>query len=454
MIFDNKTRTQSITKESVWHAWKHVSRGKQGSSGIDGLSIETIKAQSRKYLYPLWNRLSSGSYMPSAVKEVGIPKTGGGTRLLGIPTVCDRVAQQVIREELEAIVEPLFHPSSFGYRPNKSAFDAIAQCEKHCWARWYVVDIDIKGFFDNIDHDEMMKILRKYTDKKHILLYCSRWLSAPIRKEGALELTQRTKGTPQGGVISPLLANLFLHEVFDTWMQANHSIMVFERYCDDIVIHTRSISQSNFILDKVKERFAQYKLCLNADKTKTVYCYRTARFHKETKDIPCSFDFLGYTFKPLKCKKENGELFGGFGAVISLKSQSKILQAIRAMHIPQCTKLSITELAIFLRQKVSGWIQYYGKFRLKSMARVFWTANHRIIRFLQNKYKESSYRRAKRRYQWLVKHYPNLFTHWQYGFTNVKNGSVTKSRMTGDCHVRFCKRLGVKLPRPTQLVSI
>ena len=417
MIFDTKTRTQPITTESVWAAWEHVSQGNKSSGGVDGLSIGAIKLQPRKYLYPLWNRLSSGSYMPPAVKEVGIPKAGGGTRLLGIPTVCDRVAQQVIREELEKIVEPQFHPSSFGYRPNKSAIDAIAQCEKHCWERWYVVDIDIKGFFDTIDHDEMMKILGKYTDRKHILLYCSRWLKAPILQRDKTTLVHRTQGTPQGGVISPLLANLFLHEVFDTWMQANHSIMVFERYCDDIIIHTRSVEQSEFILDKVKERFERFKLSLNDAKTKIVYCYSKGRTHKSPKTVACSFDFLGYTFKPRRCEKDNGERFWGFVAAISIKSQSRILQAIRGLHIPYLTKLNLNELAMLLRSKLTGWIQYYGKRRLKMMSRVFWTLNHRIVRYLQNKYKESSYRRSKRRYQWIVEHYPYLFVHWQYGFT-------------------------------------
>jgi len=200
MIFETKTRTQPITKEAVWQSWKHVSQGSRGTGGIDGVSRSMIEANPRKYLYPLWNRLSSGSYMPPAVKEVGIPKSNGGIRLLGIPTLCDRVAQEVIRKELEEIVEPQFHPSSFGYRPHKSAHDALAQCSRNCWERWYVVDIDIKGYFDNIDHKEMMTILGQYTRKKHILLYCQRWLQAPVRKIDKECLEERTQGTPQGGL--------------------------------------------------------------------------------------------------------------------------------------------------------------------------------------------------------------------------------------------------------------
>lgn len=330
MIFDTKTRTQPISKEAVWTAWKHVRRNSRGNGGVDRVSADMINANPRKYLYPLWNRLASGSYMPSAVKEVGIPKPDGSRRMLGIPTLCDRVAQEVIRGELEHIVEPLFHPSSFGYRPAKSTFDAINQCAKYSWERWYVVDLDIKGFFDNIDHEVMMTILEKYTDKKHILLYCSRWLQAPIRKRSGNKLEKREKGTPQGGVISPLLSNLFLHEVFDNWMQEFHSIMVFERYCDDIVIHTRSLEQSYFILNAVRNRLKQHKLSLNEEKTRIVYCDRHARSHKESKDVPCSFDFLGYTFKPRKCAKDNGEHFLGFGPAISIKSQSRTYSILKA----------------------------------------------------------------------------------------------------------------------------
>ena len=417
MIFGIETRTQPITKEAVWSAWKHVRQGSSGTGGVDRVSVAMIDANPRKYLYPLWNRLSSGSYMPSAVRAVSIPKPNGGTRQLGIPTLCDRVAQEVIRRELEKIVEPLFHPSSFGYRPNRSAHQALQQCERNSWERWYVVDLDIKGFFDNIDHEHTMRILKKYTDKKHILLYCRRWLEAPIAGVDNANLSKRTKGTPQGGVISPLLANLFLHEVFDKWMETTHHNMVFERYCDDIIIHTRSIEQSNFILDKVISRLRQYKLELNMEKTKTVYCYRTARFHKETKEIPTSFDFLGYTFKLRKCEKEEtGERFCGFTAAISTKSQSKILRVLRSMQIPQRTVYSLQEVANYLRPKLLGWIRYYGKFRLKQMHRIFQTLNHRLIRFLQNKHKYSSYRRAKRRLQWVNKYFPNMFVHWQYGF--------------------------------------
>jgi len=234
MIFELKPKSLGITKEQVWTAWKRIRRGGKGV-GVDNVTIEMVEKNPRKYLYPVWNRLASGSYFPPAVRQVSIPKPNGKERLLGIPTMCDRVAQEVIRAELEQELEPHFHPSSYGYRPGKSAHQALDACAKNCWERWYVVDLDIKGFFDNIDHAKMMEILRKYTSKKHILLYCKRWLKAPVLKINGETDTERKKGTPQGGVISPLLANLYLHEVFDSWMEQRHSIMVFERYADDSV---------------------------------------------------------------------------------------------------------------------------------------------------------------------------------------------------------------------------
>lgn len=385
--------------------------------GIDQVSMDEIDSNPRKYLYPLWNRLASGSYFPPPVKEVPIPKGKGKERMLGIPTIVDRVAQQVIREELEKIVEPIFHPSSFGYRPGKSAHDAVEQCAKHCWERWYVVDLDIKGFFDNIDHDQMIEILRKYTNQRHTLLYCERWLKAPILKQDG-ELQARTKGTPQGGVISPLLANLYLHEAFDQWLADTQPRIVFERYADDIVIHTRSIEQSEFILDKLKTRLREYSLEIHPDKTRIVYCYRTARFFKESKDIPVSFDFLGFTFKPRICEKSNGEKFWGFRPAISKKSQKRIIDELRKLAFHNWMFHDIQGLAKALAPKIRGWINYYGKFRISEMQRVFRILNIRIAKWARKKYKLRTYAKS---YGWLkriIRWYPNTFVHWTYGFTS------------------------------------
>jgi len=415
MIEELKTRTQPVRKEQVWSAWKRVKQGGKGM-GIDHVSMEEIAAQPRKYLYPLWNRLASGSYFPPPVKEVPIPKGNGKERMLGIPTILDRVAQEVIRAELEKIVEPLFHNSSFGYRPGRSAHDAIEQCAKHCWERWYVIDLDIKGFFDNINHEQMMGILRKYTNQKQILLYCERWLKAPVQKQD-WELQTRSKGTPQGGVISPLLANLYLHEAFDQWLSTTQPHVVFERYADDIVIHTRSKEQSNFILDKLKARLKEYTLEVHPEKTKIVYCSRAARFFKESKEIPVSFDFLGFTFKPRVCLKSNGEKFWGFRPAISKKSETRILDELRKMAIQKWVKYDIHGLASILSAKIRGWLNYYGKFRISEMQKVFRLLNIRIAKWARQKYKLKTYAKS---YGWLkriMKWYPNTFVHWEYGFT-------------------------------------
>jgi group II intron reverse transcriptase/maturase len=413
MIFDQRPKSIGITKEQVWAAWKRIRQGGKGV-GIDNVSIEMIEKRPRKYLYPVWNRLASGSYFPPAVREVSIPKPNGKERLLGIPTMCDRVAQEVIRAELEQELEPYFHPSSYGYRPNKSAHQALKACAKNSWERWYVVDIDIQGFFDNIDHTKMMEMLRKYTTKKHILLYCERWLKAPVlRNNGAMD-TEREKGTPQGGVISPLLANLYLHEVFDSWMQENHSIMVFERYADDIVIHTRSIEQSEFILDKLRARMKRYGLMLNNEKTRIVYCYRTARFCKVTKDIPVSFDFLGFTFKPRLCKRGDGGIFWGFRPSVSGKNIRRMNAILNKLH--RWVMMSITEVATTIASRVRGWIRYYGHTRKSGLTPLFERINERLAKWVKNKYKIRSKRKC---FAWLKrvsKSFPTLFVHWEYGW--------------------------------------
>jgi RNA-directed DNA polymerase len=413
MIFELKPKPIGITRDQIWSAWKRIKQGGKGV-GIDNVTIEMVEKNPRKYLYPVWNRMSSGSYYPPAVREVSIPKANGKERLLGIPTMCDRVAQEVIRAELEQELEPHFHPSSYGYRPGKSAHQAIEACAKNCWERWYVVDVDIKGFFDNIDHAKMMEILCKYTSKKHILLYCERWLKAPVIRINGETDTDRKKGTPQGGVISPLLANLYLHEVFDSWMQENHSIMVFERYADDIVIHTRSIEQSEFILDKLRTRLRQYKLTLNEEKTRMVYCYRTARFYKAPKGIPVSFDFLGFTFKPRRCKRNDGQLFWGFRPAVSVKNLKRMNAELNKMH--RWVKKSITEVAAAIVLKVRGWIRYYGFARKSGLTPLFERLNERLARWVRNKYKIRSKRRC---FAWLKRvsiSFPSLFLHWEYGW--------------------------------------
>lgn len=414
MIVSAQTKSQPITKRQVWDAWKRIRTGGK-ATGVDKLTISEVDANPRKYLYPLWNRLASGCYFPPPVREVSIPKSDGKSRKLGIPTILDRVAQEVIRAELEKIVEPKFHPSSFGYRPGRSAHDALEQCAKNCWERWFVVDLDIKGFFDNLDHNAMMSILRKHTGAKHILMYCERWLKAPMQSATG-EQVNRHKGTPQGGVISPLLANLYLHEAFDLWLSRTQPLVVFERYADDIVIHTRSPEQSKVILDKVRRRLQDFHLELNQEKSKTVYCWRTARFHKEPKGIPVCFDFLGFTFKPRRCARADGAKFWGFRPGISRKSEVRIIRSLKELAFQQWSGRSIEDLARFLQPRIRGWLNYYGRFQPSLLNRLFWNLNRRLIKWARKKYKLLTFGKG---FGWLKRVYrsnPKQFAHWEFGF--------------------------------------
>ncbi len=412
-----EAKTQRITKRQVWESWLLVKKGGK-SEGIDKLSMSKIESNLRKYLYPLWNRLASGSYQAPPVKQVCIPKGDGGIRKLGIPTILDRVAQKVITIELAKVLEPKFLESSYGYRPSRSAHDALEKCAKNCYERRYVVDLDIKGFFDNIKHSRMMWILRQHTQAKHVLLYTERWLKAGIMQNEGRFVKSNGKGTPQGGVISPLLANLFLHEAFDLWMHKTQPRIVYERYADDIVVHTRSKEQSEFILDKARQRLSSYGLELNKEKTKIVYCYRSIFGHTEPKEIPKSFDFLGYTFKPRLCKRRDGVLFWSFFPAISAKSQKRILDELRRLSIWRWVKLDIRAIAKELSSRIRGWLYYYGKYGSSVLRNVFWRLNTYLVKWAQNKYKKRTYGIA---YGWLkrvIKSKPEIFPHWEYGFNS------------------------------------
>lgn len=414
----NETRTIPISKEQVWSAWKKV-KSNYGSYGIDKVSIDQVEREPAKHLYKVWNRLSSGSYFPVAVREKGIPKGDGKTRYLGIPTVCDRVAQMLIREELEQILEPHFSNSSFAYRPNKSAHQALEQCKGNCQKFKWAIDLDIKGFFDNIDWELLQKALQHFTQTKHHLLYVERWLKAPVLKENG-ELQQRTKGTPQGGVISPLLANLFLHVTFDKWFEKRFPELSYERYADDIIAHCHSQKQSEYVLDMIRKRMTECKLELHPEKTKIIYCKRNYKEKLPNKPEHTSFDFLGFTFRPRRVKTKRGKFITGFRPGISKKSQSKIWDSLRKMKLHRFVTKTIVQLGNiqYLNLKIRGWINYYGKFRLSDLRNVFRVLNHRLLKWVKNKYKRFRNQTAKAR-QWLRNvaiQFPYLFEHWKFGW--------------------------------------
>jgi len=417
MIFEEKQKSQPIEKRQVWEAFKAVKK-KGGSAGVDGLNIPDIESEPRKYLYPIWNRLASGSYHPMPVREVLIPKDDGSKRALGIPTVVDRVAQMVIREELESIVNKQFSKNSFGYRPKTGAHAAVHQCSENCMRYNWAIDLDIKGFFDNIDHELMMRAVKHFTSKGHILLYVERWLKCPVQKQDGT-IQQRTKGTPQGGVISPVLANIFLHFAFDSWFERKHPECRFERYADDIIIHCSTFKEALRVLNTVTQRMNQCKLELKKGKNNIVYCKRKTPGPIRFKPKYSSFDFLGFTFEPRMVRTKRGMWFLAFAPAISRKRQRRIGQTLFKMKIHRMVHLQLSDLAHLLAAKLRGWFNFYGKFRMSEMRHVMRLLNMRLAHWVRNKYRRFRRKHWFFAYLWLQevsRKYPAMFVHWSAGF--------------------------------------
>ncbi|MFC1600864.1 group II intron reverse transcriptase/maturase [Candidatus Sumerlaeota bacterium] len=399
-----------ISRHVVWEAWQRV-RANQGGAGVDEESIQDFEHNLRDNLYKVWNRMSSGSYFPPPVRTVLIPKSGGGERRLGIPTVADRVAQMVVKMTLEPLVEPHFHPESYGYRPGRSAHQAVGQARRRCWRYDWVLDLDVRGFFDNIDHELMLKAVRKHTDCRWVLLYVERWLKAPAQLEDGVR-EERDKGTPQGGVISPLLANLFLHYTFDEWMRRNYPAIVFERYADDMIVHCRSLAEAGRLRQAIAGRMRECRLELHPEKTKIAYCKDSNR-PGEHEHV--SFDFLGFTFRPRKARNQRGVNFVGFTPAISDKAAKRIRQTIKQWKLHRRSDLSLEQIASLCNPKLRGWIHYYGRFRRSELYRVFNPLEKALGRWATRKYKRLRRRwgRAMRWLRELASRQPRLFAHWQ-----------------------------------------
>lgn len=407
----SKTKPYEISKKVVYEAFLRVKANK-GSAGIDDVSIEEFEKNLKDNLYKLWNRMSSGTYFPPAVKAVDIPKKAGGTRTLGIPTVSDRIAQMVVKLYFEPKVEPFCHEDSYGYRPSKSAIQAIEITRKRCWKYNWVLEFDIKGLFDNIDHELLMKAVEKHTTIKWVKLYILRWLKAPFQsKEG---IRERTSGTPQGGVISPVLANLFLHYTFDKWMAINHSNNPFARYADDAVIHCKTEDEAIKLLESLNERMKECKLELHPIKTRIVYCKDDDRKgnYQHT-----SFDFLGYTFRPRRSKNRWGKHFINFTPAISNKAKKSIRQKVRDWKLQLKAEKDLSDLSKMFNSKIIGWINYYGKYYKSEMYSTFRHINKALIMWARRKYKKL-HRHKKRAEHFLgriAKQNPRLFKHWELG---------------------------------------
>jgi RNA-directed DNA polymerase len=400
-----------ISKWDVWEAWEKV-KSKKGAPGVDGCSIEDFEADLSNNLYKIWNRMSSGSYFPPPVRAVEIPKPhGGGTRMLGVPTVGDRVAQTVVARRLGGKVEAIFHPDSYGYRPGRSPEDAVEVCRKRCWRTDWVIDLDIEKFFDSVPRDLVVKAVEANTDLPWVVLYVKRWLQAPVQLPDG-SMLERDRGTPQGSAVSPVLANLFLHYAFDAWMARRFPGVTFERYVDDAVVHCVSERQARMVLAAIGARMEQVGLRLHPDKTRIVYCRdgkRCASYeHTE-------FTFLGFTFRQRRVRAKSGKQFSSFNPAISRDALKKISAEVRSWRLYNRTGRDLIDIARDINPVVRGWMNYYGAFYRSEMYPLLARINAYLVRWIRKKYKRlKAKRKAFRCWRGIVKRCPRMFAHWEW----------------------------------------
>jgi len=402
-----------ISKKLIWEAYQRV-KSNGGAAGVDRELIEKFEADLRNNLYKLWNRMCSGSYFPPPVRAVPIPKKSGGVRILGVPTVADRVAQTAAKLLLEPQLEMLFHDDSYGYRPGRSALDAVGVVRQRCWRYDWVVEFDIKGLFDHIDHTLLLRALRKHCQISWVLLYVERWLTAPLQTEdGALQ--SRSCGTPQGGVISPVLANLFLHYAFDIWVSKMLPSVRFCRYADDGVVHCKSKAQAELVLRRIGERLRQCGLELHPDKTHIVYCQDVNR--REAHPL-VQFTFLGYTFRPRKAVDRYGRVYVNFAPAVSREALKTMRQTIRGWHVQLKCDCGLAELSARFNAVLRGWHAYYGRFHSSAMRVVWKHMNDYLVRWLMRKYKHLARHktRASRALGKLGHANRAAFVHWSLGY--------------------------------------
>ncbi|MBT2544844.1 group II intron reverse transcriptase/maturase [Streptomyces sp. ISL-44] len=404
------TKPFEISKWEIKEAWEEV-RANRGAPGVDGQSINDFEKDLKGNLYKVWNRMSSGSYFPLPARGVAIPKPhGSGTRMLGIPAVADRVAQTVVARHLMRRVDPIFHPDSYGYRPGRSALDAVERCRERCWKRNWVVEFDIAQFFDSVPWDLLVKAVEAHTDAVWVNLYVRRWLETPlVMPDGSL--LERECGTPQGAPVSPVLANLFLHYAFDAWMAREFPSIWFERYADDAVLHCVTERQARQVLAALSDRMAEVGLRLHPVKTRIVYCKDGNR---RSSYEHTAFTFLGYTFRARKNRSRQGNMFLAVDPAISKDALTRIGREVRGWHLHTRTDLTFQELARWVNPKVAGWINYYGRFRPWELIPFVTRINAYLVRWIRKKYKRlAAKERALAKLQEIARRYPRMFAHWR-----------------------------------------
>lgn len=407
----------AIDKWRVYEAYQAV-KANAGASGVDQQSIKDFETDLKGNLYTIWNRMSSGSYFPPPVKAVAIPKKAGGVRVLGIPTVADRVAQRVVKQAIEPTIEARFLPDSYGYRPGKSALDAVAVTRERCWRYDWVLEFDIIGLFDHIDHGLLLRALEKHVTCPWAMLYIKRWLTAPMQSEDGF-LMERDRGTPQGGVISPLLANLFLHYAFDIWMRKHHPKNPWCRYADDGLVHCQTEPEAQSLKTALAARFAQCALEMHPEKTKIVYC-KDGKRRGAYSNI--QFDFLGYRFRPRQVKSgKRNRLFVGFTPAVSPKALTAMRQKTRSLGYRNRSELSLGDIARLHNPILRGWVAYYGRFCPSALAPVFRHFNQSLVAWAMKKYRrlKGRKRQASRFLADIAAKQPHSFVHWQKGMAGT-----------------------------------
>jgi RNA-directed DNA polymerase len=404
----------AIPKELVWQAWKQV-KANGGAAGADGVTIEMFGKDLKDNLYKVWNRMSSGTYFPPPVRAVEIPKASGGTRMLGVPSVGDRVAQTVAAMALEPRTEAIFHDDSYGYRPRKGALDAVAACRQRCWVRNWVIDLDIRKFFDSVPWDLVVKAVQANVthEQRWIVLYVRRWLAAPIVMPDG-RTAERDRGTPQGSAVSPVIVNLFMHYAFDKWLEREFPAVEFERYADDAVVHCATEWQARKVLAALEERMAEAGLELHPDKTRIVYCKDRNRRRSDCENT--SFTFLGYTFRARKALTgDRTSMFSAFLPAVSRDALKKMNEEVRAWRIHLRTAMELDELAAWINPVVRGWMTYYGRFYRTELDSLLQRINTYLVRWARRKYKRlRTYKKARKWWDGLTARQPRLFAHWAW----------------------------------------